>query len=195
MAFYIGEKVRMKEYDARASNAFPGEAIFRGDSTCSHSRDCVALERMDGVHGGAQHEWWNFKKSDLTKLESCEKTHWFLKSPPKAYEDMYKYNIGWSTPPIWYGDWGKDMMFSYGYEDTIKPNKKKPMSMLTKFSNLFTSEPTKSFRKAGIVNSEGFLTNDGTQLFVNWLLKVNGEQFNTEVVQPLLADKKTEEAS
>lgn len=68
-------------------------------------------------------------------------------------------------------------------------NKPKSMSNLKeKFVNLFLTEPTKSLRKAGVVNGDNQLTTDGQEIFLNWLLQKNQEAFNTEVVQKILAD-------
>ena len=64
------------------------------------------------------------------------------------------------------------------------------MNTLDKFALLFKSEPEKSFRKAGITNSDDMLTDDGQKIFLSWLMKKNGDAFKTEVVDPLLADTK-----
>ena len=46
---------------------FPGEAIYRGNSQTS--KHCIALERLDGKKGKAQHSWWNFDKNGIYSLE------------------------------------------------------------------------------------------------------------------------------
>lgn len=59
-----------------------------------------------------------------------------------------------------------------------------------KFVGLFLTEPEKSFRKAGITDGDGMLTKEGTEVFLAWLLKKNGDVFKTEVVDPLLVEEK-----
>ena len=61
-------------------------------------------------------------------------------------------------------------------------------TMKEKFLQLFMSEPEKSFRKAGITNGDGFLTSEGTTVFLTWLLKKNSTAFLDEVVKPMLAE-------
>ncbi len=62
-------------------------------------------------------------------------------------------------------------------------------SLTSSFVNLFTTEPMKSFKKAGIVDGDNLLTKEGEKVFINWLFSKNQEAFNTEVVQPILAEK------
>jgi len=68
------------------------------------------------------------------------------------------------------------------------------MNIKEKFTLAFKSEPEKSFRKTGITNGDDFLTDDGQKVFLSWLLKKNGADFNTEVVQDLLKDIEKEES-
>lgn len=55
-----------------------------------------------------------------------------------------------------------------------------------KFTLAFKKEPEKSFRKAGITNGDDFLTSDGQEIFLGWLLKEHGEKFKKDVVDDLL---------
>ena len=64
------------------------------------------------------------------------------------------------------------------------------MNLKEKFVAAFLSEPEKSFRKAGITNGDGLLTEDGKTVFLSWLLKANGDKFKTEVVDELLKEEK-----
>ncbi len=64
----------------------------------------------------------------------------------------------------------------------------KSMSIKEKFVQAFLSEPEKSFRKAGITDNNGMLTPDGEQVFVAWLLKMNGDAFKQAVVDDLLKE-------
>lgn len=61
-----------------------------------------------------------------------------------------------------------------------------------KFTLAFKAEPEKSFRKAGITNGDDFLTADGQNIFLSWLLKKHGDDFKKEVVDGLLEDIKAE---
>lgn len=75
--------------------------------------------------------------------------------------------------------------------DLIKSNNIINMNIIQKFSMMLKGEPEKSFFKAGITNSDYTFTNDGKEIFLQWLLKKNGELFKTEVVDGLLADDTT----
>lgn len=66
---------------------------------------------------------------------------------------------------------------------------KTPMNLKEKFITAFLSEPEKTFRKEGITNGDGFLTSDGTQLFLSYLLQKFGADFKKDVVD-LLVEKK-----
>jgi hypothetical protein len=74
-----------------------------------------------------------------------------------------------------------------GITTTIKQPPKP--TMYERFTNLFLSEPEKSFRKADITNSRGELTDEGERVFLAWLLKKNQDAFLAEVVTPLLAEE------
>ena len=71
----------------------------------------------------------------------------------------------------------------------VLSNNKKNMNLKEKFAQMFLSEPEKSFRKAGITNSDGVLTDDGQVVFLSYLLKREGATFKTEVVDPILAEE------
>ena len=66
------------------------------------------------------------------------------------------------------------------------------MSIKEKFITAFLSEPDKSFRKAGITNGDGLLTEEGESIFLTWLLKQQGDAFKTAVVDGLLEDMKND---
>jgi hypothetical protein len=66
---------------------------------------------------------------------------------------------------------------------------KNNMNIKEKFITAFLGEPEKSFRKTGITNGDGFLTEDGQEVFLGWLLKQNGPQFKTDVVDDLLKEQ------
>lgn len=72
-------------------------------------------------------------------------------------------------------------------------NKKNNMNIKEKFVLAFLGEPEKTFRKTDITNGDGFLTTEGTAVFLAWLLKENGEKFKTDVADDLLADLEAKE--
>ena len=62
-------------------------------------------------------------------------------------------------------------------------------SLKEKFVNLFLTEPEKTFRKAGITNGDGLLTQNGGEIFSVWLLKKFGDEFKTAVVDELVKEQ------
>ncbi|MFZ8805964.1 MAG: hypothetical protein ACO2PO_23715 [Candidatus Calescibacterium sp.] len=70
--------------------------------------------------------------------------------------------------------------------------KEKIMDIKEKFLTLFTQEPYKSFKKAKIVDEKNMLTNEGTEVFLNWLLMKYADEFKKEVVDKLLQEQKEE---
>jgi len=59
-----------------------------------------------------------------------------------------------------------------------------------KFLLAITTEPKKSFRKAGITDGDNFLTSDGEKVFLAWLLEQNATKFKSEVVDDILKEMK-----
>lgn len=68
-------------------------------------------------------------------------------------------------------------------------NNKTNMNIKEKFIQAFLAEPEKTFRKAGITNGDGLLTEDGQNIFLSWLLKKNGEAFKAEVADELVKEE------
>ncbi len=72
----------------------------------------------------------------------------------------------------------------------IKPESNQSnMNLSEKFALVFKGEPEKSFIKAGVMNADESLTTDGQKLFMAYLLKKNGDDFKTTVVDPILAEE------
>ena len=68
------------------------------------------------------------------------------------------------------------------------------MNLKEKFVLALTEEPQKSFRKSGITDGDDILTEEGTRVFVSWLLhKKYADEFKTEVVEGMLEEKEEEE--
>lgn len=65
------------------------------------------------------------------------------------------------------------------------------MNLKEKFALVFKGEPEKSFIKAAVMNSDESLTSDGQSLFLSYLLKKNGDDFKTTVIDPILAEEAT----
>ena len=64
---------------------------------------------------------------------------------------------------------------------------KNKMNILEKYvMENTTPESKKVFRKAGIVNGDSLLTENGTEIFLAWLLNKYAEEFKAEVVDSLL---------
>jgi len=78
----------------------------------------------------------------------------------------------------------------FGSELELINKKETTMSTIKeKFVLALTSEPKKSFRKAGITNGDDLLTDDGQKIFLTWLLHTkHADEFKTAVVDGLLAD-------
>jgi hypothetical protein len=85
-----------------------------------------------------------------------------------------------------YGAWNNNTNKLELVEESIN---NKELNMKEKFITMFLSEPEKSFRKAGITNGDGMLTDDGVKMFMTWMLKKNGLDFKAEVVDELLKEE------
>lgn len=72
-------------------------------------------------------------------------------------------------------------------------NKTKIMNITEKFVLALTKEPNKTFRKAGITNGDDMLTDEGTKIFLTWLLHSKyADDFKKEIADELLKDKDSE---
>jgi hypothetical protein len=82
-----------------------------------------------------------------------------------------------------------DSYGKYHYAENLELVKNnKIMNTLEKFSLAFKKEPEKSYRKAGITNGDDLLTDEGTKVFLSYLLTKHPE-FKTEVVDGILAEE------
>jgi hypothetical protein len=71
--------------------------------------------------------------------------------------------------------------------------KNKLMSLKEEFILTLTSEPKKSFRKAGVIDGDNLATDEGMRIFITWLLlKHYADDFKTEVVDDMLKKEKEE---
>lgn len=72
----------------------------------------------------------------------------------------------------------------------INKNNYKNMTIKERFVLALTPEPQKSFRKAGITNGDDLLTDEGTKIFLSWLLHSKyADEFKKAVVLPLLEEE------
>jgi len=62
-------------------------------------------------------------------------------------------------------------------------------SLKDSFNLLFKPEPQRSFQKAGVTDGNDVLTSDGQTVFLSYLLRKHGADFNTEVVQEILKQR------
>lgn len=77
----------------------------------------------------------------------------------------------------------------FKYEHLIPFNSSSFMSTLKeKFVLLTTKEPEKTYRKAGLVDGDNLLNDEGAKIFLTWLLGKNPE-FKTEVADALVEEK------
>lgn len=90
-----------------------------------------------------------------------------------------------SSEPLYVAGIRPGYRLSDDWFELIKNNN---TNMLEKFKITFTSEPFKTFRKVGITNGDDLLTEDGTKLFLGWMLKKHGEEFKKEVADLLVED-------
>lgn len=79
------------------------------------------------------------------------------------------------------------------YGQDVDNNNINNMNIIEKFTLNLKSEPEKSFRKAGIINGDDLLTDDGQKIFLTWLLSKNKQEFRTEVVDGILDEMKEED--
>jgi hypothetical protein len=70
--------------------------------------------------------------------------------------------------------------------EILNSSEQQPMSLSSKFNEIFLQEPEKTFRKAGVTNESGMLTDDGQKIFLSWMLRKNGAEFKTEIVDKLV---------
>lgn len=72
-------------------------------------------------------------------------------------------------------------------------NENKTMNIKEKFILAITPEPKKSFRKVSITDGDDVLTEEGTKVFLTWLLHNKyAEEFKTDVVDGILKEEKCE---
>ncbi len=89
MAFSIGDEVRVKSGREKTPNSFKGTGTYQGQS--QNVPYCVAIEvsSKSGM-GGAQHQWWNFRKEDLDSLELVTETVSTIKEEPMDFKEFKK---------------------------------------------------------------------------------------------------------
>mgnify|MGYP001565820297 FL=1 len=65
------------------------------------------------------------------------------------------------------------------------------MNIKEKFVLAITPEPKKSFRKVGITDGDDILTDEGTRIFLTWLLHNKyAEEFKKDVVDGILEEER-----
>lgn len=76
------------------------------------------------------------------------------------------------------------------YENHLVLKTKTFMSnLIEKFRLLSKGEPEASFIKAGVQTIDGAITTEGKDLYATWRFEQDKAQFNTDVVQKLLAEE------
>jgi hypothetical protein len=82
----------------------------------------------------------------------------------------------------------EDTWFIRSTAEFIKQPEENKMSLIYKFKQLFTTEPTKSLKKAGFIDDNSFLTSEGGAVLLKWLLDKNIDAFKAEVVDPIIKE-------
>lgn len=68
----------------------------------------------------------------------------------------------------------------------------KNMSIKEKFALSLTPEPQKTFRKLGITNGDNLMTEEGSTIFLTWLLSQHQDAFKKEVCDDMLKEQEEE---
>lgn len=131
-----------------------------------------------------------YKESNLNERPSNDSTEGINEYKILAvdeYGNGYIYKKG--NPRGISGSDHKDFTWSVDIKSVEIINSKitNNMNLLEKFALMSKGEPEKSFIKAGVMEMNGKLTEDGKQLFFMFLLKKFGAEFKTEVVDGILA--------
>lgn len=86
-----------------------------------------------------------------------------------------------------------DILVEFKYFELISKSTNN-MGLKEKFVLGLTSEPKKSFRKAGITDGDDLLTEEGQTIFLTWLLHtVHADEFKASVVDGILEEQKEED--
>jgi hypothetical protein len=74
----------------------------------------------------------------------------------------------------------------------INSKKKTMTNLFEKAATMLMSEPAKTFKKAGITSSDGeqVFTDQGQELFLQFLLNKFGDEFKKEIVDKIIAEDK-----
>lgn len=98
MRFNIGDVIKLSEEGFKECSPgfkFRGTAIFRGLDTSAPTpkkraeTEYFALERTDGVFGGAQNGWWCFPKHEIQFFTLVEPTESFVKKYFREVQPKY----------------------------------------------------------------------------------------------------------
>jgi len=77
-------------------------------------------------------------------------------------------------------------------DNALKAKPTKNMSIIEKAKLIMKKEPNKTFIKAGIMDMNDNLTSEGKELFINYLLTKNQDDFKATVVDPIIAEQEAE---
>lgn len=79
--------------------------------------------------------------------------------------------------------------YSFSLKPELTNNKTIMSNLITIFKNITRSEPNKTFVKAGVMNEDLSLTNEGQQLFIQYLFDTYADEFKTKVVDKIVAEQ------
>jgi hypothetical protein len=161
-----------------------------------------------GKDTDTEEDYWEvYKENSCLNILDYDGAIYYASKGFYQTTEPYKSKYAFITSDEFVRDWGKtlpmDALLDAPYADfklaeypqTIwtrvdKLKQNKMTNLIEKAKLLVMSEPQKSFRKSGITDGDDQLTQEGKELFINWLFKKNQDEFNKEIVQPLLAEDK-----
>ena len=103
-------------------------------------------------------------------------------------DDKDKYNVNISTEDFDRSKFSRSIMQYSSYTILQQPKRGFMSNLIQRCKEIFLSEPEKSFRKAEITTDDGFLTSEGIQVFMKWLLNKNATEFKKEIVDDIIED-------
>lgn len=154
--------------------------------------DCVIItnKKADNDTGFDCHE--NYKRANgkvgyITEIGGTNKPH-KLNTKKNDWGDY----LGWyDSDEIELYKEGVEVAISSTTEVNINNNENKNMNnILKRLKDVIMDEPAKSLLKYGVTNSNGDLTQEGQEVFIDWLFKQNRDEFVKDVIEVLKkADK------
>lgn len=125
-------------------------------------------------------------------LREMEQAQWRERKARQDYSDRH-FNLTMpKNPGVNFEDLLRDSWKSEKttFLQTTIQQKGENMDLLNSFKNLFLTEPDKTFRKLHIIHDSGLLTEEGKDLFLNFMFRQHKDEFYKQVAEPLLQERK-----